>query len=264
MLDITAITPDIHRVVVPFLDIFTTVFVVRTPAGALLFDTATYPEDADNYLIPALDELGVTAEELKYVFISHAHRDHVGGLERFMELRPDTCIVTPNEGLKEKFTGKSLFSPADGDMLLDVLRVVEIPGHTADAVGLLDTRTGTLLTGDGLQVFGIYGSGNWGANIGLPMEHLAALERIRALTPAAIYASHDYYPCGNRACTSADVARYTYLCAAALHHIRGFIAAHPELDNAALSALYNETTGLPKVGSHVFGGMRRAMEAGEI
>ena len=142
--------------------------------------------------------------------------------------------------------------------------MVEIPGHTADAVGLLDTRPGTLLTGDGLQVFGIYGSGNWGANIGLPMEHLAALERIRALAPAAIYASHDYYPCGNRACTPADVARYTYLCAAALHHIRGFIAAHPELDNAALSALYNETTGLPKVGSHVFGGMRRAMEAGEI
>ena len=54
MLDITAITPEIHRVVVPFLDIFTTVFVVRTPAGALLFDTATYPEDADNYPSPRL------------------------------------------------------------------------------------------------------------------------------------------------------------------------------------------------------------------
>lgn len=262
MLDITAITPDIHRVVVPFLDIFTTVFVVKTPAGVLLFDTATYPEDADNYLIPALDELSVTAEDLKYVFISHAHRDHAGGLERFMELRPDTCIVTPNDGLKEKFAGKTLLSPVEGDLLLDVLRVVEIPGHTPDAVGLLDTRTGTLLTGDGLQVFGIYGSGNWGANISYPAEHVAALERIRTLNPTAIYASHDYYPCDNCACTPADVARYLSLCAAALHNIRGFICAHPALDNAALSALYNETSGLPKVGSHVFGGVRRAMEAG--
>ena len=89
MTEYTAITPHIHRLVIPFLDIYTTVFVIKTPDGALLFDTATYPEDADNYILPALRDLGISQDALYGVVISHNHRDHAGSLSRIRQEFPD-------------------------------------------------------------------------------------------------------------------------------------------------------------------------------
>ena len=54
MKELTLAAPHIHRLEVPFLDIYTTVFLVETEEGIVVFDTATYPEDMDTYLVPAL------------------------------------------------------------------------------------------------------------------------------------------------------------------------------------------------------------------
>ena len=50
MQTITEIRPDIFRLTIPFEDIYTTVFFIRTAAGYLLFDTATY--DSDIFYLP--------------------------------------------------------------------------------------------------------------------------------------------------------------------------------------------------------------------
>ena len=57
------INENIYRLTIPFKDIFTTVCLIKTDEGALLFDTATYDEDVENYIIPFLDELGITVVE---------------------------------------------------------------------------------------------------------------------------------------------------------------------------------------------------------
>ena len=245
---------NIYRIEIPFEDIYTTVFLVRTEEGWLLFDTATFPSDMDEYVFPALERLGA---RLKCVFISHNHRDHAGGLARVMEKFPDAAIITGCEAVKEKFEGVTI--PKDGEMLMGCLRAVAIHGHTADSFGLLDMRSGTLLTGDCLQAYGIFGSGNWGANIRFPAEHLSALEKLRKLGLKTLIASHDYHPCGNIARGATEIERYLNQCAAALELIRELICDFPELDDAAIARMYGEK-GLPKLGAHVVGAVRSALK----
>ena len=82
---IRKISDNIFRLTIPFMDIYTSVFLIKTPKGAVLFDTATYDSDVTDYIIPFLNDSGVSREELKYVFVSHNHGDHSGGLETLIK-----------------------------------------------------------------------------------------------------------------------------------------------------------------------------------
>ena len=250
MKELTLAAPGIYRLVVPFLDIYTTIFLVETEEGWVVFDTATYPEDMDNYLVPALRELGV--EKPAWVVVSHNHRDHGGGLARFAELFPETPIAAGSTACGVRVPGREVRVLADGETLVGPLKAVMIPGHTADAVGILDTRTNTLLSGDGLQLYGIYGSGAWGANIGLIPEHLKAGEKLQGLNLQTILASHNYHPCDWRADGKEAVADYIAQCAKALRDIRAYTLAHPDQTPEEMAEAYNAASGLPTVSSRIF------------
>ena len=84
-MEIMKMNEHIHRITLPYKDIFTTVYTVKTDKGVLLFDAASYDTDLEQYIQPMLDELNITAEDLKYVFISHNHGDHSGGLRPIIE-----------------------------------------------------------------------------------------------------------------------------------------------------------------------------------
>lgn len=257
---LTRVTPDIYRLVVPFLDIYTSVFVVRTEEGDLLYDTATYPEDIDKYIVPALNELGVTRESLKVVIVSHNHRDHAGGLSRFAELYPNTVIAAGSSACTERVSGRNVRVLSDGESVLGPLSALMIPGHESDCIGIIDKRTATLLSGDGLQLYGIYGSGAWGSNIDIISEHIAVCEKIKSLGLNTVIASHDYHPCGYRADGFVAIARYADQCIAALYTVRDYILANPEItDNTELAQRYNAHSGLPTVGRHVFAAVREVL-----
>ena len=132
---------SILRVTTPYKDIFTTVYVVKTEKGVLLFDAASYDCDADDAIIPALASFGVTPADVKYIFISHNHTDHSGGLAKLMTYCPDAVILSRSGALKEKFSQYNVLCPEDGDEILDVFRVVTVSGHSADSCAVLDTRT---------------------------------------------------------------------------------------------------------------------------
>lgn len=53
-------------------------FLVKTDGKELLFDAANGA--ADSRLMSTLDSLGVSAEDIDYVFMTHLHGDHFGGL----------------------------------------------------------------------------------------------------------------------------------------------------------------------------------------
>lgn len=250
MRELTLAAPHIYRLVVPFLDIYTTVFLVETAEGTVVFDTATYPEDIDRYLVPALRELG--GEKPLWVVISHNHRDHGGGLARFAELFPDTPIAAGSGACAERVPGRTVRVLADGEMLTGPLQTVTIPGHTEDCVGLLDTRTGTLLSGDGLQLYGIYGSGAWGANVGLIPEHMALGKKLLTMDISCILASHNYHPRDWRAAGREAVADYIEQCAKALRDIRDYAMSHPDLTDEEAAQRYNTNSGLPTVAPRIF------------
>ena len=258
------ITGSIYRITTTYKDIFTTVYLLIAPNGVILFDAASFDEDVDQVLVPALEQLGVTAEKLKYVFISHNHRDHAGGLSRFAARYPETTIVSRSPVLQEKYAGHPFLFPEEGEMLLDTYRVIPIVGHTADSAALLDTRTNTLITGDCLQLYGICGSEDWASNINFPAEHWQALDRLEKMPIAAVYTAHDYYPHGYFAVGEAEVARYITACREPLLRIKELIVAHPEADDAAVRALYNTTEGIPTVREAVVRAVRKSVLTGEI
>lgn len=254
-MNILKINDNIYRTTVPYKDIYTTLYAVKTPDGVLLFDAASYDEDAENYTVPFLNELGVTAEDLKYVFISHNHTDHAGGLDGFIKHYPNTTIISRSPKLKEKFEGCDVLMPEDGDTILDVLKVVTIPGHTIDSAAIYDTRTKILISGDCLQLYGIFGSGNWASNIGYPAQHVEAVNKLRGMDIERILTAHDYHPYGYSYDGKDAVSKALDACTAPLYDIKKMIAEHPDLDDEAITKLYNEQD-LPTLGKHVVTAVR--------
>ena len=188
------INDNVYQIVIPYKDIWTTVNLIRTEKGDMLFDAASYDEDAEKYTLPFLNECGVTEQSLKYIFISHDHLDHSGGLTELIKHYPNTTIISGSTALKERFSEYNVVAPGENETYLDVLSVVKIMGHTEDSAALLDSRTKTLISGDCLQAIGIVGSGNWASNISYPIEYFDALDKLSEMDIENIITAHNYYP----------------------------------------------------------------------
>jgi metallo-beta-lactamase class B len=62
----------------------TTVWVVRTSAGLVLID-AGYADQLDAVLLAGLKQLGLDADQVRYVLIGHGHADHYGAASYFQK-----------------------------------------------------------------------------------------------------------------------------------------------------------------------------------
>jgi len=150
------------------------IYLVEMQEGYLLIDTG-YREQFEKFG-KALKKKGIALEDIKYVFITHVHGDHVGFLNQLLEKTDARVILHPEsvERLKAgqnsfkggcssrlawffcqfmKLFGKGdhLFPPVDApDRYIPVTgetreeiekmlyaKVVALPGHTKDSIGLL-------------------------------------------------------------------------------------------------------------------------------
>lgn len=233
------------------MDIFTTVYFVKTERGALLFDTASYDRDIENAVIPALNRLGIGEKDLKYVFISHYHADHAGGLGRLLASYPKVRVVSRSEALRERFASYTFLSPQEGEALLDDLSVIFVTGHTKDSAALFDSRTKTLISGDSLQLYGVFGSGKWGANISFPSEYAENIQKLREMDIDAILTAHDYHPCGRMYFGKTEIASALDACLAPFALIQKLIDEAPDADDETVCESYNSQGKLPTLGVHV-------------
>jgi len=256
---LTLITPRIRRITIPYKDIYTSVFILDTKQGTVLFDTASSDYDAETYILPELRN-----RDIKYIFISHNHRDHALGLPRLLEAYPQAVIVTQNTALAAQYANHTVLQPEEGTMLLDTFQVVNIPGHTADSQALFDTGTGILFTGDCLQAYGIYGSGQWGACIRAIPQHLAALQKLRDMPITDVLMAHDYHPFGNEVYGTEEIHKCLDACAAALMQVKEVLVKNPELSDQEIVDLYNKDSNLPTVPAFVAEALRDAIAGGKL
>ena len=144
----------IYRLRVPFENLYTSVFLIKTNEENILVDTATFPADVDMYILPALKEMGLCLTDIKYLILTHKHDDHIGGKNRIVQLNSNIRI---NEQLPSS------------------LSIYDLKGHTLDCIGVFERQTGTLISGDGLQGAGI---GRYRCSLENEEEYLKTIEKI--------------------------------------------------------------------------------------
>lgn len=193
------------------------IYLVETGSGVILVDTG-FASSAQSVL-QTLDRLGYTPREVRLIFLTHVHIDHVGGAAK---LRRETGapiamhradVAKARAGyhnmpggrgaagklFEQAFNGlhlKMSYEPFEPDLLLDEgdklcdfgldARVLATPGHTLGCLSLA-LPDGIMLIGDAMinQL-----------RVGMPMygeDNVLAynsLRTINALRPRIVYSGH--------------------------------------------------------------------------
>jgi glyoxylase-like metal-dependent hydrolase (beta-lactamase superfamily II) len=220
MLKFEELAQDIYLLKTPFSDLWSGAFLIKCEENTII-DTGAGADIVDTYIIPALAEINVTPESIRWLLNTHAHGDHSNGNTRLLEVTgarfaafetaADKFIdpLTYSRRTREKYPAYSPKTPAfipsckpdfilrEGDILAGRLIVYSTPGHDTECISLLDTKTNTLLTGDSLQLCGTHSAA--GRNLSFYKDlqaYLSTIEKIRKLAPENIFTSHDYEPEG--------------------------------------------------------------------
>lgn len=178
----------IYRLCVPFEAIYTTVFALNEENKWVLCDTAATDHDVEKYILPAIHNLGAAPD---YIFCSHSHSDHAGGLPSLRRAFPDAkLIIAPT-------------------VLLNRFEVLSLRGHSEDSLAIFDTKTKTLISFDCLQQRGIdkYRSG-----ISDKEKYFKSISLIRSMDIERIIFSHDYDPCGYRVTGKTEIENVLTVC----------------------------------------------------
>lgn len=135
-------------------------------------------------VVAALAELGLGPEDLATIVVTHIHLDHAGGVGDLAREFPNATVVVHERGARhladpsrlvasahrvfgadmDRLFGDLLPVPAERLAVLGDVGTVDLgdgrrldafhnPGHASHHVGLLDTHTGDLYTGDAAGVY---------------------------------------------------------------------------------------------------------------
>ena len=74
---------------------------LETEHHRILLDTG-----ASDVFIRNAEKMGIDLSTVDYVFISHGHSDHAGGLKHFMEINDKAKVIVSPDALKEKLNGR--------------------------------------------------------------------------------------------------------------------------------------------------------------
>jgi len=113
---------------------------LTTSEGIILFDTI-YPYNSETLIIDGLQRLGLNARDIKYVLISHAHADHIGGAQMLQERYGARIVMgAPDWRLVEMYPNRyKTMAPKRDIVATDGMRLTlgdtsvtiwATPGHT--------------------------------------------------------------------------------------------------------------------------------------
>ncbi|HEY7282511.1 MAG TPA: MBL fold metallo-hydrolase [Actinomycetota bacterium] len=159
----------------------TSAYLARASEPALIETGPTTSADA---VTAGLESLGLSAEDLAHIVVTHIHLDHAGGAGTIAERFPSATVWVHERGARHLADPSRLWSsaaqvyggedrlvemfgpmqPIDPDRIRSVaegdridlgdrsLDVMYTPGHASHHVSLVDSRSGALFTGDALGI----------------------------------------------------------------------------------------------------------------
>jgi glyoxylase-like metal-dependent hydrolase (beta-lactamase superfamily II) len=227
--DVTPLGDEVHLIDTQMggYDGITAAYLIRSDRPALVETGAALSADL---VVQQLAELGVGADDLATIVVTHIHLDHAGGVGDIAEAFPHAEVVVHERGARHLVSPERLLASARrvyGDVLDTVfgeLRATPVervralgdtgevdlgggrrltstlsPGHASHHVGLLDSATGDLYVGDAAGIYvpeaDLVRPATPPPEFDLPVA-LASLETFRALQPTRLLFSH-YGPCGD-------------------------------------------------------------------
>ena len=198
-------------------------YLLETPQGIIAIDTG-YPGGADKFIRRFTECWPL--ENLKYIFLTHHHDDHSGFLSDLMGACDAKVILHPlaaeylrdgksNEPhgagyssrpawlfslIKKDFSfppvdvgDRAIFAESEDYQVFETMglpiRILHLPEHTADSIGLYLTETKQLLCGDAAMnaVISVARHTIW---IDDAAEFGRSWDKMLALKPSRIYPSH--------------------------------------------------------------------------
>ena len=116
----------------------------------VLIDTGLNDGSARS-IIKTLESLNHKLSDVDLCIVTHAHRDHIGGLKALKALSGSFLIAVHDAEADdmEKATGLEVDLRLIDGQSIGGFTVIYLPGHTLGSIALL--REGTLITGDALN-----------------------------------------------------------------------------------------------------------------
>ena len=113
---------------------------LKTSEGIILFDTI-YPYNSEELILGGMKKLGLDPKDIKYVIISHAHQDHIGGAEMIQKRYGSHVVMSePDWSLVEKLPNRfKTMAPKREIVAVDGMKITLgestvtlwfTPGHT--------------------------------------------------------------------------------------------------------------------------------------
>lgn len=99
----------------------------------------------------ALSALSFGWADVDHVIVTHAHGDHVGGLDAVLTLAPDSVGYAGSGDIDNLAVPRDIVSLDGGEEIFG-LQIVNTPGHTPGHITAFDPGTGLLLAGDAMIV----------------------------------------------------------------------------------------------------------------
>lgn len=116
-------------------------WILATREGLILIDTL-YPYNSEELIIGGMKKLGLDPNDIKYLIVSHAHQDHIGGAEMIQtRYKPRVVMSGPDWDLVEKVPNRfKSMAPKRDIVATDGMKITLgestitmwfTPGHTA-------------------------------------------------------------------------------------------------------------------------------------
>lgn len=257
------------------------IYILETPFGGvwsgiiliigkwkIIIDSGGTAGVVDEFLVPALRDMGLELKDIDILLNTHCHGDHIGGHYRIKELADikTACYAESLDKLRNPLKYSKLIrarfpehSPAPPPVLLGIepdeiidegevvagrLRLVHTPGHDNDAVCWYDMKTKSIISGDSLQ-----GNGTVTQGIALYMdlcEYESSLSKLMEMDIDNIITAHPYTVTGALAIGKNEVSKYLRKCCDITRLYDAYIGASVkagEKDAAVIAKRLIEYTG---------------------